>query len=86
MHVCTRLETNCGVCEKCLRTLLAIDAANKLDNFRAVFDIDAYNKNRVNAYLFLFEQFVLRHNELYSATYQILYERYKDFFDSIRIA
>ena len=86
LHVCTRLETNCGVCEKCLRTLLAIDAANKLDNFRAVFDIDAYNKNRVNAYLFLFEQFVLRHNELYSTTYQILYERHKDFFDSIRVA
>lgn len=83
LHVCTRQETNCGVCEKCLRTLLALDAANKLDNFRAVFDIDAYNKNRGNAYLFLYEQFVLKRNPFYGKTYEILSRRHKDFFDSV---
>lgn len=83
LHVCTRQETNCGMCEKCRRTLLAMDAANKLDNFRAVFDIDAYNKNRGNAYMFLYEQFVLKRNPFYGKTYEILSRRHKDFFDSI---
>ena len=85
MYVCTRKENNCSVCEKFLRTLLAIDALNKLDNFRAVFDIDAYNKNRGNNYLFLYEQFILKHNPLYAKTYQILSHRHKKFFDSIAV-
>jgi len=83
LHVCINREFNCGVCEKCLRTLLALDAANKLDNFRAVFDIDAYNKNRGNAYLFLYEQFVLRRNPFYAKAYAILSRRHKDFFAAI---
>ena len=83
LHVCTRQETNCGMCEKCRRTLLALDAANKLDNFKAVFDIDAYNKNRGNIYLFLYEQFILKRNPFYSKAYEILSQRHKDFFDSI---
>lgn len=83
LHVCIREENNCGVCEKCLRTLLAMDAENKLDNFKAVFDIDAYIKNRGNAYLFLYEQFILKRNPLYGKTYEILSRRHKDFFDSI---
>lgn len=83
LHVCIHEENNCGTCEKCLRTLLALDAANKLDNFRAVFDIDAYNKNRGNAYLFLYEQFMLKRNPFYSKTYEILSRRHKDFFDSV---
>ena len=83
LHVCTRKETNCGMCEKCLRTLLALDAANKLENFRAAFDIDAYEENRGNAYLFLYEKFILQGNSFYGKTYEILSRRHKDFFDSI---
>ena len=83
LHVCINREFNCGVCEKCLRTLFALDASNKLDNFRAVFDIDAYNKNRGNAYLFLYEQFVLRRNPFYAKAYGILSQRHKDFFAAI---
>lgn len=83
LHVCKRKETNCGVCEKCRRTLLALDAANKLDKFGAVFDIDAYNKNRDNNYLFLYDQFVLKGNSFYGKTYEILSRRHKKFFDEI---
>ena len=85
LHVCTCKEYNCGVCEKCLRTLLAIDALNKLDKFRAVFDIDAYVKNIVNNYIFLFQKYVIEKNTLYEETFKILYNRYKKFFDSIII-
>lgn len=85
LHVCTSKETNCGVCEKCLRTLLAIDALNKLDNFREVFDIDAYIKNRVNIYLLLFQKYILEKNPFYKKTFNVLYNRHKDFFDSIMV-
>ena len=83
LHVCTAKEYNCGVCSKCLRTLLALDALNKLENFRAVFDIDAYKKNIVKNYLFLFQKFTLEHDEFFEETFKILYGRHKQFFDSI---
>lgn len=83
LHVCIRKEFNCGVCSKCLRTLLAIDALNMLDDFREVFDIDAYLKNRVNNYLFLFQKYVLERDTFFEQTFKILYQRHKKFFDSI---
>lgn len=83
LHVCTSKEFNCGICPKCLRTLLALDVLNKLDNFRKVFDVDAYNKNRVNNYLFLFRKYVLEHDEFFEETFKILYNRHRQFFDSI---
>lgn len=35
---------NCSVCDKCMRTLTALDTLGKLDNFSGVFDIEAYKK------------------------------------------
>lgn len=40
-------KNNCGKCEKCRRTLLTLDMAGRLDNFREVFDIDEYLKTRL---------------------------------------
>ncbi len=37
---------NCGVCVKCARTLLVLEAMGKLDNFKDIFDLDAYRKMR----------------------------------------
>ena len=31
--------TNCGICTKCLRTMMALDSIDQLDQFRTVFDI-----------------------------------------------
>ena len=36
---------NCSICWKCLRTLIAIEAMGKLEEFSRVFDIDAYRKH-----------------------------------------
>lgn len=46
IHVCLKADNNCGKCEKCVRTLLGIDALGELDNFKESFDIDYYRKNR----------------------------------------
>lgn len=39
---------NCSVCEKCLRTEIALDIAGKLNNFKAVFNLDQYKANVEN--------------------------------------
>lgn len=46
LNVCLREDENCGKCEKCIRTLLGIDAMGALENFCDVFDINYYNKNK----------------------------------------
>lgn len=84
LHVCIRKEHNCGICEKCLRTLLAIDAAGKLDNFRESFNIDAYLKMRKQAWIYCHDKAAIPHNaSMYAKTYEVLYNRHKEFFDSI---
>lgn len=47
LHVCIRKEYNCGMCDKCARTLLCLDIAGKLDDFSEVFDIVYYKKHRI---------------------------------------
>lgn len=36
---------NCSCCEKCMWTLIPLEAMGKLDNFSGVFNIDIYKKN-----------------------------------------
>lgn len=38
---------NCGCCQKCLRTLSALDSLGKLEEFSAVFDIEKYKRFRL---------------------------------------
>ena len=47
LNVCVNNEAeyvgqNCSCCEKCLRTLFALDALGKLNEFSSVFDIEKY--------------------------------------------
>lgn len=37
---------NCGVCEKCLRTMLQLDIYDKLYLFKGVFDLSKWNENK----------------------------------------
>lgn len=46
LMVCWRGRDNCGECEKCVRTLVALDFIGALDNFRNSFDIDKYKKDK----------------------------------------
>lgn len=50
LNVCQVSEVNCGVCEKCRRTMLALYADDSLDHYRNVFDVDYFYKHK-NAYL-----------------------------------
>lgn len=47
LNVCCKNESagNCGICHKCLRTIIPLDAMGKLDSFSSVFNIEEYQKN-----------------------------------------
>lgn len=46
LHVCWREEKNCGKCDKCIRSLVTLDALGKLDLYANAFDLQEYRKNR----------------------------------------
>lgn len=47
LHVCTRDDGPCcNTCEKCCRTIMTLDAIGKLDEFKAIFDVAYYRRNR----------------------------------------
>lgn len=46
LNVCVNEVKNDGVCFKCIRTLLTIDALGGIDKFSKVFDIDTYKQKR----------------------------------------
>jgi hypothetical protein len=46
LNVCLRGPSNCGECEKCLRTLLTLEVLHCLDKYKAIFNLDAYYKKR----------------------------------------
>lgn len=46
LNVCLKEGNNCGKCEKCVRTLLGLDALGALDKYSQVFDIVYYRKHK----------------------------------------
>lgn len=53
LNVCVKTSENCGKCEKCRRTLLALDAIGKIDSYTSVFDVDYYKNNKIEYLIFL---------------------------------
>ena len=81
LHVCIRKgDHNCGVCAKCVRTLFDLDALNKLDDFKEVFDVDDYRKNVRDRYRYLYRTHVIKKNLFLKEAYEVLSERHKDLF------
>lgn len=46
LNVCVNTAKNDNTCFKCHRTILELEAVGVLDNFRAVFDVDAFRRNK----------------------------------------
>lgn len=68
LNVCTSTFENCNRCEKCARTLLALDALGKLDDYSGVFNIEYYKNNMQRYYSRLVFKKLLNikeYNELY---------------------
>lgn len=48
LNVCVTTVKNDNICFKCARTLLELDALDRLDDFNEVFDIEYYRQHRIN--------------------------------------
>lgn len=46
LNVCWTAGKNCGVCPKCVRTMITLDAFGKLELFGGVFDLEQYRKKK----------------------------------------
>lgn len=46
LQVCNDETYNCGVCQKCVRTLMELWAFDKLDQFGECFPVDEFNKRK----------------------------------------
>jgi len=71
LNVCWRDAYNCGRCNKCIRTLVTLDFLNKLENYKNVFDINQYYKNRERN---IAHVFINRKNDIF---YKEIYWFYK---------
>lgn len=74
LNVCTDQFRNCGKCEKCIRTLLALDALGKLEDYATVFDIADYKARSGSCYARLVKE-TLGGNDMYAGMYPLLENR-----------
>ena len=74
LNVCVKEDHNCGECEKCMRTLFALDSLGVLDKYKNVFDIEKFRKNKIKNYVFLLKK-VYKKNEYYIESYEMYKKR-----------
>lgn len=75
LNVCTNEVKNDGICFKCERTLLEIDAIGDIEKFKYVFDIDYYKEN-INKYLSaLYRKAILKKDPFYMEIYPYLKDK-----------
>lgn len=46
LNVCYMSGENCGKCNKCIRTMLTLDALGQLEKYSKSFDLEYYNRNK----------------------------------------
>lgn len=79
LYVCTAKEENCGVCDKCMRTILSLYAIDKdLTPYKNIFDIDYFYQHKEEYYQFLYNNHVCK-VAINEPTYNILIEEDEDF-------
>lgn len=72
LHVCCTNGNNCNWCLKCKRTILTLDALGKLDDFKNVFNIEYYKKNKLEYLKWLYREHISD-----GKMYDPIYEHYK---------
>ena len=72
LNVCVREGENCCKCEKCIRTLLELDAIGQLKKYEKVFDLNIFSECR-NKYLI----FMLKNKRKKNIFYNEIFNEYK---------
>lgn len=64
LNVCNSYSTNCSKqhCVKCCRTMIELDALNALENYKSVFNLELYEKNKYDYLGEFYARKVLRHD------------------------
>lgn len=62
LDVCIREYHNCGICEKCRRTMLALWSIDKLDDYCNVFDVAYFHNHKRDFYGYLVLRLHFKHN------------------------
>lgn len=70
---CLNQTFNCGVCPKCQRNLLSIDALDLLDEYRDAYDIDDYLRRRPQML-----EYLVREVKFHGYSYSYLLEIYNE--------
>lgn len=73
LHVCNSDSgPNCGVCPKCLRTLVLLDALGALDLYSKVLPVERYWESRPRALRWLYRQILCNADPMLEPAYDIL--------------
>ena len=75
----TKQFINCGTCRKCKRALLTFELVNQKDNFKDVFNLEAWDSIRNNYINELPNRTQLNDNELYNYTQK----NYKEYYGGL---
>ena len=73
LHVCVKEKDNCGVCTKCMRTLLtfyALDA--NMNDYKNIFDIDYFNNNIEEYFEWIYKEHLWNDKNINEPTYKLL--------------
>lgn len=82
LHVCTIKEKNCGLCPKCMRTILTLYAlTDDLSDYKKVFDIDYFYKNKEKYFDWLYAEHCCD-TIMCKPIYELMIQK-KDFYDYI---
>ena len=56
LKVCNENKKNCGICGKCKRTIMSLEALGSLHNFNEVFDIPFFEDHKYDYYYWLYKR------------------------------
>lgn len=74
LNVCVLTDENCGICEKCIRTMTALEAIGRLEKYNAVFDLEKYKKNKYKIFARIYRY---RRDKIKKEFYEDIFKLYK---------
>lgn len=71
LNVCFNENENCGICEKCVRTITALYALGELDKYNSVFNVSYFYSNKKRYLMQVYYYYKRKHHD-YKEIYKLL--------------
>ena len=76
LHVCVKKEYNCGVCIKCMRTLLTLYALDaNMKEYHKIFDIDYFLEHKEEYFEWILKEHLWSNTGINEPVYQLLLKK-----------